>query len=221
MKKTNITELVFILDRSGSMAGLEADTIGGYNRMLVQQKQEPGTAFVTTVIFDDQYELLHDRVNIMELEPITMKEYYVRGMTALLDAVGKTISKVGSAQKNSLPENRAGKVLFVIITDGMENSSREYCSRRVKQMIDRQTEKYDWEFLFLGANIDAIATAERFGIRADRAANYNSDSEGTQLNYDAISSFVSNMRCDRVNDAGWKKNIDEDFRKRGGRSSNT
>lgn len=221
MKKTNITELVFILDRSGSMAGLESDTIAGFNGVLTTQKEEPGAAFVTTVLFDDRYELLHDRVNIMELNPITCRDYYVRGMTALLDAVGRTISSVGSAQKHALPENRADRVLFVIITDGMENASREYGTRKVKAMIDRQKEKYGWEFLFLGANIDARAAAAEFGIDEDRAADYHSDSRGTQLNYEAVSSFARNMRRGVSNDAGWKKDIDEDFKRRGGRSSNT
>jgi len=219
--KANTTELVFILDRSGSMAGLEGDTIGGFNSVLKKQKEEEGAAFVTTVLFDDRYELLHDRVNIREMNPMTEREYFVMGSTALLDAVGKTISRVGNAQRHALPGNRADKVLVVIITDGMENASREYSRRRVREMIDRQKQKYGWEFLFLGANIDAVATAAEFGIDRDRASNYHADSRGTQLNYDAINSFVCNMRRDKVNDAGWKKDIDEDYKKRGGRKNNT
>lgn len=215
MKKTNITELVYILDRSGSMSGLEADTIGGYNSMLKEQKSEPGTAFVTTVLFDDSYELLHDRVNIRELRPITGKEYFVRGSTALLDAVGKTISSIGNAQKHSNPERRADKVMVVIITDGMENASSEYNYKKIMDMIEKQKSRFGWEFLFLGANIDAIATAAKFGISSDRAANYNADSKGTQLNYTAINNFASNLRQNRSNDASWKKNIDEDYKKRG------
>lgn len=212
--KTNITELVFILDRSGSMSGLEDATTGGYNSVLKTQKEEPGTAFVTTVLFDDSYELLHDRINIMELRPITGKEYFVRGSTALLDAVGKTISRVGSDQKHAGEGRRADKVMIVIITDGMENASREYTYRRVMEMINRQKSRYGWEFLFLGANIDAIATAAKFGIDADRAANYHADSKGTRLNYEAVSNFASNLRNDISNDACWKKNIDEDYKKR-------
>ncbi len=215
MEKTNITELVYILDRSGSMSGLETDTIGGYNSMLKKQKAEPGEAFVTTVLFDDSYELLHDRVNIRELNPITEKEYFVRGSTALLDAVGKTISSVGTAQKHADEARRADKVMVVIITDGMENASCEYTYRRIMDMIERQKSRYGWEFLFLGANIDAIATAAKFGISSDRAANYHADSKGTQLNYNAINDFASNLRSGRSNDAGWKKNIDEDYKKRG------
>jgi uncharacterized protein YegL len=215
MKNTNITELVFILDRSGSMSGLEAATTGGYNSVLRTQKEEPGTAFVTTVLFDDSYEVLHDRVNIRELRPITENEYFVRGSTALLDAIGKTINKVGNAQKHAEPERQAYKVMMVIITDGMENASSEYTYKRIMEMINRQKERYGWEFLFMGANIDAIATAAKFGISSDRAANYHADSKGTQLNYEAINGFASNLRQDRCNDAGWKKSIDEDYKKRG------
>jgi uncharacterized protein YegL len=219
--KTNTTELVFILDRSGSMSGLEADTIGGFNGILKKQKEEPGAAFVTTVLFDDRYEILHDRINVLELNPITEKEYYVMGSTALLDAIGKTISRVGNAQKHAIPENRADKVLVVIITDGWENASREYSSQRVRDMIDRQKDRYGWEFLFLGANIDAVSTAAEFGINEDRASNYNADSVGTKLNYEAINSFVCNMRQDKANGVAWKKDIDDDYKKRGGRKNNT
>jgi uncharacterized protein YegL len=215
MKKTNITELVFILDRSGSMSGLEKATKDGYNSVLKTQKKEPGTAFVTTVLFDDSYELLHDRINIRELRPITGKEYFVRGSTALLDAIGKTINRVGNAQKHADNDRRADKVMIVIITDGMENASEEYTNNRIMEMIDRQKERYGWEFLFLGANIDAIATAAKFGISADRAANYHADSKGTQLNYEAVNNFASNLRNDISNDDCWKKNIDEDYKKRG------
>jgi uncharacterized protein YegL len=215
MEKTNITELVFILDRSGSMSGLEGDTIGGYNSLLKTQKEGPGTAFVTTVLFDDSCELFHDRINIRELRPITGSEYFVRGSTALLDAVGKTINRIGNAQKHADNDRRADKVMMVIITDGMENASREYTYSRIMHMINRQKEKYGWEFVFLGANIDAIATAAQFGIGADRAADYHADSRGTQLNYEAVNNFASNLRKDISNDACWKKNIDEDYKKRG------
>ncbi|HAA09537.1 MAG: vWA domain-containing protein [Syntrophomonadaceae bacterium] len=213
--KTDLTELVFILDRSGSMSGLESDTIGGYNAMLKKQQQEPGEATVTTVLFDDEYQLLHDRINIKGISPITEKEYFVRGTTALLDAIGKTIHKIHNAQQHTSPEHRADKVLFVIITDGMENASREYSYAQVKQLVERQKETYGWEFIFLGANIDAIATAATFGISADRAANYHADSQGTQLNYEAVGCAVSEFRTSRQISDRWKARIDEDFKKRG------
>lgn len=213
--KTDLTELVFILDRSGSMSGLESDTIGGYNAMLKKQQQEPGEATVTTVLFDDEYQLLHDRINIKGISPITEKEYFVRGTTALLDTIGKTIHKIHNAQQHTSPEHRADKVLFVIITDGMENASREYSYAQVKQLVERQKETYGWEFIFLGANIDAIATAATFGISADRAANYHADSQGTQLNYEAVGCAVSEFRTSRQISDRWKARIDEDFKKRG------
>jgi uncharacterized protein YegL len=213
--KTDLTELVFILDRSGSMSGLESDTIGGYNAMLKKQQQEPGEATVTTVLFDDEYQLLHDRINIKGISPITENEYFVRGTTALLDAIGKTIHKIHNAQQHTSPEHRADKVLFVIITDGMENASREYSYAQIKQLVERQKETYGWEFIFLGANIDAIATAATFGISADRAANYHADSQGTQLNYEAVGCAVSELRTSRQISDRWKARIDEDFKKRG------
>lgn len=213
--KTNLTELVFILDKSGSMSGLESDTIGGYNAMLKKQQEEPGEAIITTVLFDDKYELLHDRINIKGVRPITDKEYFVEGSTALLDAVGKTIQKIINVQRNTSEDQRADKVMFVITTDGMENSSIEYTYERIKKMVEHQKDKYKWEFIFLGANIDAISTAARFGISADRAANYNADSIGTQLNYKAVNEFVSAVRADiHVTDT-WKAEIDDDFKRRG------
>lgn len=215
--KKGLTELVFILDRSGSMSGLESDTIGGYNTLLQKQKKEPGEAVITTVLFDDKYELLHDRINLRGIEPITDKEYFVRGSTALLDAVGKTINKIGNVQKNTIEDERAEHVMFVITTDGMENASREFSYEKVRQMIEHQKNKYDWEFIFLGANIDAIAAAERFGISKDRAANYNADSEGTLLNYEVISQTVSCMRESHTIPEDWKERIEEDFKKRGSR----
>lgn len=215
--KKGLTELIFILDRSGSMSGLESDTIGGYNAMLEKQKEEPGDAVITTVLFDDRYELLHDRINLRGIAPITDKEYYVRGNTALLDAIGKTINKIGNVQKHTAEDERADQVLFVITTDGMENSSREFSYKKVRLMIERQKNKYGWEFIFLGANIDAIATAARFGIGEDRATNYNADSEGTMLNYKVISETVSHLRASRPISENWKERIEEDFKKRGGR----
>lgn len=215
--KKGLTELVFILDRSGSMSGLESDTIGGYNAMLEKQKKEPGEAVITTVLFDDKYELLHDRINLRGIEPITGKEYYVRGTTALLDAVGRTISKIGNVQKHTAEDERAENVMFVITTDGMENASREYSYEKIRKMIEHQKSKYGWEFIFLGANIDAVDTAERFGIGQDRAVNYKADSEGTLLNYEVISETVSNLRACREISEDWKDRIEEDFKKRGGR----
>jgi len=215
--KKDLTELVFILDRSGSMGGLESDTIGGYNSMLEKHKKEPGEAIVTTVLFDDRYELLHDRVNLRGVKPITEREYYVRGTTALLDAVGRTIDKIRNAQKNTAERERAERVLFVIITDGLENSSREYGYQKVRRMIEEQKCEYGWEFIFLGANIDAVAAAEQIGIARDRSANFHADSQGTLLNYEVISEAVSCMRKARKIPDNWKERIDEDFRKRGGR----
>ena len=216
--KKDLTELVFILDRSGSMSGLESDTIGGYNAMLEKQKKECGEAIITTVLFDDRYELLHDHINLRGIAPITDKQYFVRGSTALLDAVGKTINKIGNVQKHTAEEERAGHVMFVITTDGMENASREFTYEKIQQMIEHQKSKYGWEFIFLGANIDAISTAERFGISKDRATNYNADSEGTLLNYEVISETVSHLRASRSISENWKERIEEDYKKRGDRN---
>ncbi|WP_422485856.1 vWA domain-containing protein [Gudongella sp. DL1XJH-153] len=212
--KKGLTEMVFILDRSGSMSGLESDTIGGFNSLLKKQREEQGEALVTTVLFDDTYQLLHDRINIKGMEAITSREYYVRGTTALLDALGKTIQKIVNVQKHTAKEEQAENVMFVIITDGMENSSREYSYEKIKRMIDHQKEKYDWEFLFLGANIDAAETAERFGIGRDRAVNYHADSEGTQLNYEVLSETVSMKRATKVIDKDWKERIEKDYKER-------
>jgi len=215
--KKDLTELVFILDRSGSMGGLESDTIGGYNTMLEKQKKEAGEVIITTVLFDDRYELLHDRINLRGITPITSKEYFVRGSTALLDAIGKTINKIGNVQKHTAEDERAEKVLFVITTDGLENASREFSYEKIRQMIEHQKSKYGWEFIFLGANIDAISVAERIGINKDRAANFHADSEGTSLNYQVMSETVSHLRANIPINADWKKRIDEDFDKRGGK----
>lgn len=192
--KKNLTELVFILDRSGSMAGLESDTLGGYNSFLKKQKAVEGECVLTTVLFDDQYELLHDRINIQAVAPLTEKDYYVRGCTALLDALGKTIQKIKQVQANTAEDYRAEKVLFVIITDGYENSSREYTTEKVKAMIEAQKAK-GWEFIFLGANMDAVETASQFGIGADRAVDYLADEAGTELNFRAMSEAVSEFRA--------------------------
>ena len=215
--KKNLTELVFILDRSGSMSGLESDTIGGYNSMLEQQRKLKGECVITTVLFDNCYELLHVRIDIRAVAPITEKEYFVGGSTALLDAIGKTIHKIDTAQKNTSDAYRAEKVMFVIITDGYENSSREYSSQKVKSMIEHKKEKYGWEFIFLGANIDAVETAGRFGINADRAVDYVPDGEGTELNFRMMSETVATFReCGAVPTACLDE-IRKDMKKRGGR----
>jgi len=213
----NLTELIFILDRSGSMAGLESDTIGGYNAMIEKQKVEPGDAVITTVLFDDRYELLHDRIPLRGIRPITEREYYVRGTTALLDAIGQSIQKLVNAHRHTAPEARADKVLFVITTDGMENASQEYTYKKIHDMIRHQKERYGWEFIFLGANIDAIETAAKFGINADRAANYHADEAGTQLNFRSVSDAVSAVRSNRELTEDWKAEIEQDFVKRGGK----
>lgn len=212
--KKGLTEIVFILDRSGSMGGLESDTIGGYNAMLQKQKKEAGEAIITTVLFDDQCELLHDRISIKGVRPISRKEYFVRGSTALLDAIGRTIHKIGNAQKNAAEEERAERVLFIITTDGQENASFEYGYGRVKEQIRRQQERYGWEFLFLGANIDAITEARRFGIRADRATEYHADSQGVELNFSVMSDVISEFRISHCISEDWKKQIDQDFKER-------
>lgn len=192
--RKGLTELVFILDRSGSMSGLEADTIGGFNSMIIKQKKGEGEAIVSTVLFDDQAEVLHDRIDIDKIDLMNDEQYYVRGCTALLDAVGGAIHHIGNVHKYAREEDRPEKTLFIITTDGMENSSRRYSYDRVKNMVEHQKERFGWEFIFLGANIDAVEVAGRFGIKANRAVNYECDSEGTKLNYDVLSETVTRMR---------------------------
>lgn len=214
--KSNLTEIVFILDRSGSMAGLEKDTIGGFNSLIEKQKKEEGTAYISTVLFDNDSEVLHDRVPLYKIQPMTDKEYFVRGCTALLDAIGGAIHHIGNVHKYARPEDRPSKTLFIITTDGMENASRRYTADKVKAMISRQKEKYGWEFLFLGANIDAISTASKFGIERDMAVDYNCDKEGTALNYEVLSETISQVRCCSAPiSKSWKKRIEEDYKKRG------
>lgn len=215
--KKNLTELVFILDKSGSMSGLEKDTIGGYNSMLEKQRKVDGDCVITTVLFDNDYELLHDRIDLRAIRPITENEYYVGGSTALLDAIGKTIHKIVAVQKSTAEDYRADKVMFVIITDGEENSSREYSADKIKAMIQLEKEKYGWEFIFLGANIDAVETAGRFGIDADRAVDYVPDGAGTELNFRMMSETVAAFRkCGAVPDECLNE-IRKDMKKRGGR----
>ena len=212
-----MTELVFILDRSGSMAGLEADTIGGFNAMLEKQRKEPGDAVVTTVLFDSKTEMIHDRVSLADVPNLTEKEYFVRGCTALLDAVGGAIEHIGNIHKYARPEDIPEKTLFIITTDGMENASRVYTYADVRCRIEQQ-KKHGWEFLFLGANIDAAAEARKFGISESMAANYHSDEAGTALNYQVISEAITSVRtCGAPLSAKWKKKIDEDYSRRGGR----
>ena len=216
--KKNLTELVFILDRSGSMAGLESDTIGGFNAMIEKQKRQSGEALVSTVLFDDETEVIHDRVDLQRVEPLTDRDYYVRSCTALLDAVGKAITHIGNVHKYAREEDRPEKTLFIITTDGMENASRVYTYDRVRAMIERQKETYGWEFLFLGANIDAAKEAARFGIHADHAANYHADGKGTAVIYEAMGEAVCNVRASRPMGAQWKRRVDADF---AGRSKNS
>ena len=203
--RKDLTELVFIIDRSGSMSGLESDTIGGFNSMIRKQKQAEGEALISTVLFD----------NVSEIQPMTEHDYTVRGTTALLDAIGGAIHHIGNVHKYARQEDVPEHTMFVITTDGMENASRYYSSEKVKKMIERQKVKYGWEFLFLGANIDAVETASHFGIGADRAVNYNCDSEGTALNYEVVSDAICSVRCSAPLKSDWKKRIDEDYKTRG------
>ena len=213
--KKNLTELVFILDRSGSMVGLEGDTIGGFNAMIEKQKREAGSALVSTVLFDNTCTVIHDRMDVQGIAPLTEKEYFVRGCTALLDAIGGAIHHIGNVHKYAREEDRPEHTLFVITTDGMENASHRYTAERVKQMIQRQKEKYGWEFIFLGANIDAVETAGRIGIDLNRAVNYRSDSEGTRLNYEVISEAVCHVRKIAAIPDGWAERIERDYEGRG------
>lgn len=212
--KKHLTEVVFILDRSGSMSGLEADTIGGFNAMLKKQKQGPGEALISTVLFHNTCQVLHNRIPVEKVDPLTDRDYTVGGCTALLDAFGGAIHHIGNVHKYARPEDVPEHTLFVITTDGMENASRRYSAQKVRQMIERQKEKYGWEFLFLGANIDAVETARRFGIGEDRAVNYHPDSQGTRLNYEVLSAAISSVRSSAPLSGRWKQEIDRDFKER-------
>ena len=212
--KKNLTEIVFILDRSGSMAGLEEDTIGGFNALIRQQKAEPGEALISTVLFDHESVVIHDRLPLDRTPLMTQKEYYVRGCTALLDAVGGAIDHIGMVHKYIREEDRPQRTMFVITTDGMENASHHYSYDKVKALIQRQKEKYGWEFLFLGANIDAAKEAARFGIDADRAADYHADHIGTGVVYEAVNKTVRSFRACAPVSADWKKSIDDDYNNR-------
>ena len=210
-----MTELVFILDRSGSMSGLESDTIGGFNSMIRKQKGEPGDCLVSTLLFDHETAVIHDRMPLDKVPDLTEKEYCTRGSTALLDAVGGAIRHIGIVHKYARPEDRPERTLFVITTDGMENASRNYDYEKVKRMITRQKERYGWEFIFLGANIDAAAEARRMGIHEDRAVQYKCDPQGTALNYAAIGDAVASVRACRPMAADWKASLEADVKKRG------
>ena len=213
--KNNLTEIVFILDRSGSMAGLEGDTIGGFNAMVERQKKEPGKALLSAVLFSDESRVLYDRVDIRKVEPMTERQYQVGGCTALLDAIGGAVRHIANVHKYARREDRPAKTVFVITTDGLENASRSYSYDEVQRLVKHEQEKYGWEFLFLGANMDAISAARSFGIRADRAVRYKSDSVGTMLNYQVVSETVAQMRKNEKIDADWCAPIMADVRKRG------
>ena len=220
--KKNLTELVFIIDRSGSMSGLETDTIGGFNSLIDKQKKEDGECLVSTVLFDDRTEVIYDRLPLEKVEKMTDRQYYVRGCTALLDAIGGAIHHIGNVHKYAREEDVPEKTIFVITTDGMENASREYDFKKVKKMVEKKKEKYGWEFLFLGANIDAIEVAGRFGVDASRAVTFKNDSMGQKLNYKVMAETLAGARrCKSaaafsasLDDASWKEEIEEDFEAR-------
>ena len=208
-KQNNLTELVFILDRSGSMCRLEEDTMGGFNSLIKKQRRQEGKCLVTTVLFDDEFDTIHNRVPLEDVKDMTKEEYFVGGCTALLDAVGETISKIDSLQGDTVRDKMPQKTVFVIITDGMENASRKYSAVEVKKMIEKQKEKYGWEFLFLGANIDAVETASHMGISSDRAVTYHPDEKGTRTNFEAVSKAVCSMRAEEAVGAEWKKEVED------------
>ncbi len=212
--KNNITELVFILDRSGSMSGLEADTVGGFNSMIRKQRKEPGECYVSTVLFDNESFVLHDRVKLADIPEMTDRDYTVRGCTALIDAIGGAINHIGNIHKYARPEDVPEHTMFVITTDGAENASHRYTAGQVKAAIERQKKKYGWEFLFIGANIDAVETASRYGISPDRAVNYNADRKGTRVVYETLSEAVCNVRASRPLSDDWSQNINSDFETR-------
>ena len=207
--KNNITELVFILDKSGSMAGFEADTIGGFNAMIEKQKKLDGKVYVSTVLFSNQSEVLHDRCDITEIRPMTEDDYQVGGGTALLDAIGGAIHHIGNVHKYARKEDVPEHTMFVITTDGMENASHQYSSGKVKEMIRRQEEKYGWEFIFVAANIDAVETAEHIGIRRERAANYRQSAKGTAVMFDAVACAVTSMRCENAVSEAWADKLEK------------
>ena len=211
--KNNITELVFIIDRSGSMSGLESDTIGGFNSLVKKQKKEDGQCYVSTVLFSDRSKVIHDRVSISDIKEMTEDDYCPNGCTALIDAIGGAIKHISSVHRYIRPEDVPEHTMFVITTDGLENSSHKYSSKEVKKMV-REKEKEGWEFLFIGANIDSVETAQRFGISSDRAVNYHADSKGTEILYESVCAQVSNVRKNKSVSADWSRSINDDFNKR-------
>ena len=210
----SITELVFILDRSGSMAGLEADTIGGFNAMIEKQKQQDGVCYVSTVLFANASQVIHDRVRLEDVKPMTRDDYAVGGCTALIDAIGDAIHHIGNVHKYARPEDVPAHTVFVITTDGMENASRKYGADEVRRKIERMKEEKGWEFLFIAANIDAVQTAGRFGIDADRAVNYLADKKGTNVVYECVSRAVGSIRANAPMKASWSEEIATDYKKR-------
>ena len=212
--KKNLSEIVFLLDRSGSMSGLEKDTIGGFNAMIEKQKKEEGEALISTILFDHEMKVLHDRVKVQDVKPINENDYQVRGCTALLDAMGGAIHHIGNVHKYARNEDVPEHTIFVITTDGMENASSHYSSSKVRTMVERQKEKYGWEFLFLGANMDAIAAAKDFGIEEDKAVEYRSDDIGTRLNYAVMSEAICEFRTKGTVEKSWKQKIVNDRKNR-------
>lgn len=214
--KKGLTEMVFILDRSGSMAGLESDTIGGFNAMVEKQKREPGEALISTVLFSTDHRVIHDRVDVREVAPLTGRDYMVGGCTALIDAIGRAIHHISNVHKYIRQEDVPERTIFVITTDGMENASRSYSSDKVKEMIQQKQEKDGWQFLFLGANIDAVETAGRFGIREEQAVNYHADAKGTALVYESVCEAVSEIRAcpQKASSRNWRQKLDHDFERR-------
>lgn len=212
--KKGLTELVFILDRSGSMCGLEADTIGGFNSMIEKQKKEEGEAFVTTVLFSDKSVTVHDRVKIADVAPMTQKEYYVGGCTALIDAIGEAVDHIGNIHKYARREDVPEHTVFVITTDGMENASHRYTAEKVKSMVEHQKSKYGWEFIFLGANIDSVETVEKFGIDKDRVADYVCDSSGIDANYQALDETIRCLRRSGSINSDWNAGIKKNYKKK-------
>lgn len=213
-KKDNLTELVFILDRSGSMSGLESDTIGGFNSMIETQKKEDGEAFVSTILFDNVSEVLHDRIKLADVPKMTDKDYTVRGCTALIDAIGCAIKHISNIHKYARKQDVPAHTMFIITTDGYENASHIYSSDKVKKMIEHQKKKYGWEFLFIGANIDAVETAAHFGIDKDRAVNYHADTAGTKVMYEALSAPIKAMREGNAVTDDWCEIINQDYNRR-------
>ncbi len=216
--KNNITEIVFILDRSGSMGGLESDTIGGFNSMIEKQKKQDGDCYVSTVLFNNESEVLYDRVKLVDIPKMTDRDYTVGGCTALIDAIGGAIHHIGNIHKYARAEDVPEHTMFIITTDGQENASHRYTSEQVKKMIEHQKKKYGWEFLFIGANIDAVETAAQYGIGKDRAVNYNADGEGTHILYETVANVVCNVRAAAPIGAAWSEKINADYQKRGKKS---